>query len=223
MNKHEYAKYLGSLIEGFEINEERDLSEQFYAFFQCFMPFGENVEKVFEPLYHKDDLLERLLPIYQATASKTLKQYQEGVSPGYFCPEPTKERESVILYGEQHIAYLKEFAAFLEDDELLEMLNKVTAVEFFDEEPEIEDDNLNFYLNDAVSDWGKENSGEEEPVSVLVEAYYSIGCDNFLAYYFQYPAFNNKPSIDFLKPYFKIWKSGCCCKFDSEKLKVFRR
>jgi len=221
MTKRKYAEYLGSLVEGFEIDLESDLAEQFYGYFQCFMPFGDNVEKVFEPLYYKNELLERLLPIYQATKSQTLELLSKRVRPGYFCPEQKNERENIIIYGEQHIAYLKEFATYIEDKELFVILNKITAIEFFDEEPAIEDDNLNSYLYNAISDWGIENTDEDDLVSVLGEAYYSISCDYFLGYYFQYPVFKNKPSIDFLSPYFKIWKSGYQCKFDSEKLKIF--
>lgn len=218
MNKQEYAEYLAKLIEDFDIDFDDDLSDQFYSYFQCFMPSGKNVEKVFEPLAHKEELLERLLPIYKATESKTLKQYAEGVSPGYFCPDATHNGTDIIAYGKQHVEYLKGFATFSEDSELLEMLNDVTIFEVSKKAPEIEDDTLNVYLYDAIIEWGIENIDEEELISILSEAYYSISCDYYLSYYFQYPAFKNKPATDFLKPYFKIWESGYNCKFDGIKL-----
>lgn len=222
MNQQEYAKYLGELIEDFEINVENDLAEQFYGYFQRFMPYGENVKKVFEPLQYKNELLERLLPIYQITASKTLKQYEEDVSPGYFCPESTDDYEKILVYGKQYIEYLKEFASFSEDEELLELLNNINNIQFFDEKPDIEDDYLNSHLYDCISDWGIDNIEEDELIYLLREAYYSINCDYYLSYYLQYPLLKNKPSTDFLMPYFKIWESGHYCMFDGNILKIFR-
>ena len=50
MNQKEYAKYLGDLI-GEEVDVETDcLDDQFFAYFQCFMPFGKDAEKIFEPI-----------------------------------------------------------------------------------------------------------------------------------------------------------------------------
>jgi len=222
MDKQAYAGYLGKLIEDYEIDFDCDLSDQFYSYFQCFMPSGEKVEKVFEPLSNKEKLLERLLPIYKATEAKTLKQYAEGVSPGYFCPDITSNEIDITAYAKQHVEYLKAFASFSKDNELLEMLNEVKIVEVLENTPGIEDDTLNAHLYDAISDWGIGNINDEEPISLLSEAYYSINCDYYLSYYFQYPAFKNKPDIDFLKPYFKIWESGYYCKFDGEKLLLYK-
>ncbi|MDR2918413.1 MAG: hypothetical protein LBV72_03480 [Tannerella sp.] len=222
MNKQEYADYLSKLIEDFEFDPDCDPEEQFFAYFQCFMPYGEYVEKVFEPLPCKTELYERLCPIYKATESKTLMQYKEGCYPGYFCPPATENIKKITEYANQHIASLKEFASFLNDNELLEMLNNVTDIKVSDNETEIEDDDLNAYLYDAITEWGIENIDDTTLISILSEAYYSINCDYYLAYYFQYPTFREKLETDFLKPYFNIWKSGYHCKFDGNKLNIYK-
>ena len=222
MNKQKYADYLSKLIEDFDIDPDCNLEEQFFAYFQCFMPYGNNVEKIFEPLPCKTDLYERLIPIYKATESKTLMQYKEGCSPGYFCPPAAENIKEITEYANQHITYLKEFASFLNDNELLEMLNNVTEVKVSDNEIEAEDDDLNAYLYDAIIDWGIKNIDDSTLISTLSEAYYSINCDYYLAYYFQYPTFREKPETDFLKPYFKIWESGYHCKFDGNRLIIYK-
>lgn len=222
MNKQEYTDYLSKLIEDFDFDPNCEPDEQFFAYFQCFMPYGENVEKVFEPLPCKTELYQRLFPIYKATESKTLMQYKEGLSPGYFCPPATGNIKDITGYANQHIISLKEFASFLNDNELLEMLNNVKEIIISDSETEIEDDELNAYLYDAVIEWGIENIDDAALISILSEAYYSINCDYYLAYYFQYPAFREKPGTDFLKPYFKIWESGYYCKFDGNKLRIYK-
>lgn len=218
MNVSEYAYYLASLVEDFELKPDFELTEQFYGYFQSFMPSGKNVEKVFEPLEHGNELLDRLVPVYKATELKTIAQNKQGVYPGYFCPNPISDREKVIAYGKNHVEYLKEFAHFSEDKVLFDMLNNVENIELMPKEPNIKDDDLNAYLYDSISDWASTNNTDGELINILGEAYYSINCDYYLSYYFQYPTFEQRPTIDFLKPYFKIWEAGYYCKFDGNKL-----
>ncbi|PAM93318.1 hypothetical protein B4N84_18720 [Flavobacterium sp. IR1] len=66
-----------------------------------------------------------------------------------------------------------------------------------------------------------ENSDESELIAVLDEAYYSISCDYFIAAYFQYPRYKNKPEIDFLEPYFRLWKQGRRFVLNDNKLIFF--
>lgn len=74
MDKKQYAIYLASLIEDIDVDiENENLSEEFFAFFQCFMPDGVNAAKIFEPLENGQDLFARILPIYQATKQKTVQ------------------------------------------------------------------------------------------------------------------------------------------------------
>ncbi|TCD12089.1 hypothetical protein EZ449_03460 [Pedobacter frigidisoli] len=223
MDQKQYATHLASLVEGIDVDLENDnLSDEFFAYFQCFMPNGANAEKIFEPLKNGQDLFARILPIYQATNEKTMQQYSEGVSPGYFCPNPSADNAELENLGKQHIQNLLFFAKFMEDDELQEMLNKVNEVVILAAEEALEDDYLNAYLYDAVSDWGLENEAENGFISILSEAYYSINSDYYLSYYLQYPAFKNKPKQDFLKPYFEIWKAGYYCKLDKTKLLIYK-
>ncbi len=223
MNKIQYAKYLGN-IQNLEIDVANEsLADEFYAYFQCFMPNGNNLDKVFEPLENGKQLLDRLLPIYEITKDNTEQQLNEGLSSGYFCPISIPNHDLLEDLGKEYLEDLKLFAQFYNDNELLQLLNSVKEVVVLDNEPELENDYLNSFLYDTISEWGLENENDNDLISVLSEGYYSINCDYYLSYYFQYPHFKDKPTNDFLKSYFEIWKNGYYCKFDENKLIVYKR
>lgn len=224
MNKTEYALYLGGLIDDFDIDiDGYDLEEQFYAYFQCFMPDGREVEKVFSPLDNGDELLQRLMPIYTTTSAKTKRLFDQGRAPGYFCPEPSGTTEVLVALGHEHLVDLKTFVQFIKDDVLLEKINAVSDIVVFDTEPERGDCSIQEYLHDVISDWALSQLDDTSCVSLLGEAYYSINCDYWLSYYLQYPTFKKKPDVDFLKNYFKIWSKGFHCRFDNNQLVIFKR
>ncbi|UIR56788.1 hypothetical protein LZQ00_02980 [Sphingobacterium sp. SRCM116780] len=223
MDKKQYAEHLAQLVPGIEIDiEKRDLSDEFYAYFQCFMPDGKDIEKVFVSLEKGQELLERIIPIYEATQQKTLQQFKEGISPGYFCPDSTGNKELLEHLGKAHIESIKIFSQFLEDKELEQMLENVHEIVIYEEERELKNDYLNSYLYDTISDWSIENEDGDGLISILNEAYYSINCDYYLSYYLRFPTFKNKPEHDFLKSYFEIWKAGYYCKFDKTKLIIYK-
>ena len=63
--------------------------DQLYGLFQCFMPHGEGVAKVFEGLGDPElaqALLQRLMPIYASTGANTEQAFDAGYAPGYFVP-----------------------------------------------------------------------------------------------------------------------------------------
>lgn len=222
MNKIEYAKYLKSLMDGPEIDLDSDeLADQFYGFFQCFMPRGEGIEKIFEPLRQGKELLQRLVPIFEVTHQKTQRLLDNGVMPGYFCPEADCSEELLKKLGEQYIQDLRKANTFFKEPGLGELLNKVTEIEIIDDEPEVSDNYLNDYLSDVISDWAIANEDDADLTSLLCEAYYSINCDNYLGYYLRYPIFKKKPKNDFLKSYYEIWKHGYYCIFDAHKLIIY--
>lgn len=223
MNKKEYAQYLGNLIDDHEIDVENDdLSDQFYAYFQCFMPNGKDIEKIFSPLNKGDLLLERIRPIYKITEAQTLKQLDAGVIPGYFCPTPSQNKENLLDYAQEYIDDLKIFAQFIKDQTLTTLLNQVKSIIVVNQKQQLEtEDTLNLHLYETISMWGLDNSDESGLIEILSEAYYSISCDYSLSYYLQYPVLKNKPTIDFLKAYYKIWKLGYHSKFSSKELLLY--
>lgn len=218
MNQKEYAEYLGQLIDDSHIDLNRDLDEQFYAFFQCFMPNGENVEAVFEPLSNGEELYQRLLPIYEVTKEKTVSLLSEGKSPGYFCPTPSNNTEQLESLGIQFLKSLLDFSEIINEIELKELLENVVEVMVSKTDVSVVDQELSSYVYDVVGDWIIDNTDYDSLPAILSEAYYSINCDYFIAYYLQLSSTELMENGSFLIPYFEIWKSGYKCKLDKDRL-----
>lgn len=210
MTQKEYALYLGQLIDE-EVDTESeylDLDDQFYAYFQCFMPYGKNVEKIFEPIPDGAMFYERLKPIFEATEQEVLEVYEQGASPGYFVSSKTADKEQLQRIGRELLNHLILFAEFIQNEELWDALQAIKTIEIADTEIVDFDSNMHEMWYETFSDWRLENSDSDSLIAILDEAYYSISCDYYLSAYFQYPRYKNRPAIDFLKPYFELWKYG---------------
>ncbi|WP_343306736.1 hypothetical protein AAHN97_06450 [Chitinophaga niabensis] len=221
MTQKEYAAYLGNLI-GEEIDTERKfLEEQFYGYFQCFMPYGKDAEKIFEPISNGQLFYERVKPIFKTTEKEALAIFEQNASPGYFVPGKKEDTKLVKEIGERILKNLIAFAEFIEDGNLIKGLKEITEIEISNTDQQDFNNDKHLSLYEAFSDWRIENSDKSELVSVLDEAYYSISCDYFLSAYFQYPRYKNKPEIDFLKPYFELWEQGRRFVLSNSKLILF--
>lgn len=221
MTQKEYAAYLGNLI-GEEIDTERKfLEEQFYAYFQCFMPYGKDAEKIFEPISNGQVFYERIKPIFKTTEKEALEVFEQNASPGYFVPGKKEDTKILEETGERILKNLIVFAAFIEDGELVKSLKGISEIEISNSDQQDFNNDKHLSLYEAFSDWRIENSDKSELVSILDEAYYSINCDYFLSAYFQYPRYKNKPEIDFLKPYFELWEQGRRFVLSNSKLILF--
>lgn len=218
MTKVEYAQYLGNILEEEIKTEDEFLGDQFHSLFQCFMPSGKNVEKVFIPIPNGEQFLQRLLPVYEVTQEETGKKIAEGVSPAYFCPVASGSEEEIIAEGNLYIQNLIEFAEFFKENALLKSLTSIKKVKLNSDKTVEKNDDLNLHLYDSLGHWNAENTDEKQLIEILNEAYYSINCDYFLSYYLQYPKYRNKPKTDFLKPYFNLWKLGYSCCFVNYEL-----
>ena len=100
------------------------------------MPDGEGVAAVFEPLERGQELLERILPVYESTAGRNAEILESGYAPGYFCPPAQSEAEA-RQSGEKLLENLRGFARFIEDEELAAALADIREIRFG--EPDDED------------------------------------------------------------------------------------
>lgn len=219
MDKKEYAKYLAEIIgEDIDIDSD-DINDQFYGYFQSFMPNGNGVEKVFKPIPNGDLYYDRIIKIYSAAEERFNELSEEGAIPGYFCPNPVKDKELLIKYGKQYIENLKLFAQTIDDKEFEDALMEVKTIEVLEDNSDRNNENeTNDIIYETISDWFIDNSDYESIIEILDEAYYSINCDYFLSYYLQYPSYEDKLKFDLFAPYFEIWKMGYYCWFDKGKL-----
>ena len=207
MPQQEYAKYLFKLLNQEPQTPDRysGWEDYFYGLFQSFMPNGEGVAAVFEPLERGQELLERILPVYESTAEHNAEILESGYAPGYFCPPAQSEAEA-RQSGEKLLENLRGFAHFIEDEELAAALADIREIRFG--EPDDEDNETAELLGEAFTEWRISNTDHESPEQILDEAYYSVNCDYYLAAYLQYPLFRSKPDSDFLRPYFDLWQQG---------------
>ncbi len=222
MTQLDYFNYLTTLPElNFieEATDPNDITDYLYGIFQCFMPSGNNVEKVFTHIPNSNPLLERIRAIYSLTEEKTIKELKNNISPGYFVPDFVETSEAELRkMGEDFINNLKLLASDLNDKEFVEEISNIKDITIVGSR-EIADsfsDNTTEWIYDAISDWISDSTDYESLLGVLSEAYYSVSCDYWLSYYLQYPAYKNMPDYDFFKPYFELWSKGYICIFNNK-------
>ncbi len=226
MTNFEYARRIDEAA-GLDLDldcKEIDLQDKLYGFFQCFMPEGAGVEAVFAPLQNGEALQARIMPIYAATEQQTREAFDQGVAPGYFCPPQDPKFGGGVLksLALAYVRNLKIFAEFLDDDELLEMLEQIKSArvqESFDLAHN--KDGLANAVYEAITEWMIDSPKLDTKLWVLGEAYYSINCDYLLPAYLQYPNYAQRPQEDFLKPYFELYLAGRQITFERGEVVVF--
>ncbi|MGV3611408.1 MAG: hypothetical protein ACO1N0_10690 [Fluviicola sp.] len=221
MTKQEYCNYLLGLAKLDPLPSGRtDFSDRLFGLFQCFMPKGEGIEKVFEPIENGERYVERIRQIYTVTGEEVTKIFQSGMAPAYFVPpKKTVDESDLIRIGNELLVSFNVFASRTENDEMREALESIQTVKIASEKEEEESD-TDILVYESITDWHIENSDSEELIDILDEAFYSIACDYFLGYYFQYPRYENKLGTDFLEPYFQLWKAGYSCSFSENELLI---
>lgn len=214
MDKEEYGRYLLSLMEEEEPDEDTVVeAEELFGFFQMFMPEGDGVEAVFEPLEDGDAYLQRILPIY---AMLDPADFAGDTVPGYFNAKRAEASgETLIGYGRQFIEGLKELLE--EDEEVTAYLAAIQHIELLPPGQiaairQLSDADVYEALFDVVNSCRK----YEELIDILGEAYYSIACDYWISYYLQWPRFGLKG--DPLAPYFELYRRGYGAVFSEGRL-----
>ena len=228
MTNFEYASRINEAA-GLDLDldcEEINLQDKLYGLFQCFMPDGAGVDAVFAPLQNGAELQVRIMPIYAVTAQQTREVFDQGMAPGYFCPpqDPKFNDEALKSLALAYVRNLKIFAEFIDDDELLKMLNEIKSArvqESFDLAHH--EDGLADAVYEAITEWMIDSPKLDTKLWVLGEAYYSINCDYLLPAYLQYPNYAQRPQEDFLKPYFELYLAGRQITFERGEVVVFTR
>ena len=228
MTNFEYAHRIDEAA-GLDLDldcKEIDLQDKLYGLFQCFMPEGAGVEAVFAPLQNGTELQARIMPIYAVMAQRTREAFDQGVAPGYFCPpqDIKFDEEALKSLALAYVRNLKIFAEFIDDDELLKMLNETKSArvqESFDLAHN--KDGLANAVYEAITEWMIDSPKLDMKLWVLGEAYYSIDCDYLLSAYLQYPNYAQRPQEDFLKPYFELYLAGRQIAFERGEVVVFTR
>lgn len=222
MTKKEYAILLATLIgETLHDEDETQLEDQFYFYFQSFMPHGNNLEKVFEPLPNGELLYQRIKPIFSATEKHFLEMSKQNSVPAYFVVPTQNNPEKLNELGQKLLENLILFSEFIEDETLTEHLKQISEITIADTNEQDFNHEIRLDFYEIFSDWQIDNQDNDDLISVLNEAYYSINCDYLLSAYLQYPDFKYKPEVDFLEPYFELWKMGYGFVLNDKKLILY--
>nr|WP_154982858.1 hypothetical protein [Paenibacillus xylanexedens] len=226
MDQQEYGRYLLAMGgEEFEpaVDEQVD-ADHLYGFFQWFMPSGEGVERVFEPISGGQRFLDRIRPIYEMLNPG---DFTGEYVPGYFNGgHEVAPEETLRKLGQELIAGLKTlFSIVPEDDEsadiaqeALQDLASVKEVVVLSqgelgklEQRAIQgtDEEDSEAVYEALGDLLSSRSDYDEAIEILSEAYYSIACDYWVAYYLQWPRYEGLQEVEnCLYPYFELYRYG---------------
>lgn len=241
MDQQEYGRYLLAMGgEEFEPEDDEQVeADHLYGFFQWFMPSGVGVERVFEPIPDGQRFLDRIRPIYEMLNPE---DFTGEYVPGYFNGGREDASEATLRgLGEELIRGLKGlFSMVPEDDEAADMAKEALqdlacltevvvlpqgeigkleqrAIQGTDEE-----DRDAVY--EALGDLLSSRSDYDEAIEILSEAYYSIACDYWVAYYLQWPRYQGlQEAEDCLYPYFELYRYGYNLHWTQTKLFIGRR
>ncbi len=231
MNQQEYGSYLLGLIDEEPMSDEGVTQDDLYGYFQCFMPEGKGIERIFEPLEAGEALLERIRPMY---AMLNPADFEGEAVPGYFNGgQSDASREQLEAYGQAYLEGLGRLFAVEPElaEDAVEALANITQVEVL--EPgaiaPILDDHANededgTVIYETLSDIVSEYTDYEEAIGILAEAYYSIGCDYQLSYHLQWPRYGGlQAAEDPFAPYAELYKNGYQVVFHEGRLLIGRR
>lgn len=241
MEQQEYGRYcLAMGGEEFMPEEDEQVeADHLYGFFQWFMPTGAGVERVFEPIPEGRRFLDRIRPIYTMLNPE---DFAGEYVPGYFNGGNEEVSEEKLRgLGEALIRGLKDlFSMVTEDDEAAdiakEALQDLACVKEVVVLPPGEigtleqramqgtDEEDSDAVYEALGELLSSRSDYDEAIEILSEAYYSIACDYWVAYYLQWPRYQGlQEAENCLYPYFELYRYGYHLHWTQTKLFIGQR
>ncbi|MFC9707241.1 hypothetical protein ACFTRD_03695 [Paenibacillus sp. NPDC056933] len=241
MDQQEYGRYLLAMGgEEFEPAEDEQVeADHLYGFFQWFMPSGAGVERVFEPIPDGQRFLDSIRLIYEMLNPE---EFAGEYVPGYFNGgHEDASLETLRGLGEELIQRLKSlFSMVPEDDEIADVAKeayealacvKEVVVLPPGEIGKLEqrliqgtDEEDSEVVYEALGDLLRSRKDYNEAIEILSEAYYSIACDYWVAYYLQWPRYQGlQEAENCLYPYFELYRYGYNLHWTQTKLFIGRR
>jgi hypothetical protein len=241
MDQQEYGRYLLALsAEEIEPDDDMEVeADHLYGFFQGFMPSGTGVERVFEPIPDGQRFLDRIRPIYEMLNPE---DFAGEYVPGYFNGGNEDASEGTLRgLGEELIKRLKSLFSIVpekdvEADSAKEAIRALACVKEVVVLPPGEigkleqrliqgtDEEDSEVVYEALGELIRSRSDYSENIELLNEAYYSIACDYWVAYYLQWPRYQGlQEADDCLYPYFELYRYGYNLHWTQNKLFIGRR
>ena len=166
-------------LVGDESEDPWETEDDLMFFLHNFPPTGEGLERVVEGLPHGQQVLKRLLEVFQAVASAD----EDGGSEFRVEPVLPVDEDQVRTLLTDHARNLYDMAQYLKDDDALALIGnppelvQMPASETIDADMDVE-----MYLNDIRTDFHSEvavDDPSENPLWYLTEALYTLGGNNY--------------------------------------------
>lgn len=192
--------------------------ENMAGFFQCFRPDGRDLPEVFEGVVGADEILPRLLEVYQATADGW---EANGVYDGYFIvrnPHPLSVSRATGLLR-QHLERAAAIAEAIGCDELAVLLGSPFRLETVEgQAPWPPGDNgSETLIYEAIGDFMRSLTPRESDALLMEEGLYTLACDSNLQHHILWPLYRHDTTVEEpFQPYFDLWKHGARYRLASE-------
>lgn len=194
------------------------------GYFQHFRPDGRGVEAVFEGVQLAEEILPRLMQVYEATARDF------APSDWYFevkRPLASSAAEAQRLL-EDDLGKMAEIARFQKDAELLASLDPLPSIRVeAGRGPPKQTDRSSFelHLSDAISDFVLSLKPRKSHALLLHEALSSIAASDKLADYILWPLYREaSPVEEPFGPTFEMWRRGIDWSFEDDgRVRVYGR
>ena len=189
------------------------------GFFQRFRPDGAGVSEAFEGVEGADEILPRLLEVYEATADG----WQRGETyDGYFIvrnPAPlTAARATELL--RLHLGRLAAMSEAVGCDELTALLRAPLRIEAVEGETPWPpgDDDPETLVYDVASEFMESLTPRQSAALLMGEGLYTIACDYNLQRHILWPLYRDATPIEEpFRPYFDLWRHGAGFRFIDER------
>lgn len=227
MTEAEILEYWMSLIDDEEIlalwkdiaagnDPFRKVPEGFFAMFR---PDGERLSPFFQKVYKGDEILKRVLEVYEATSP--------GYDPcdWYFVvrsPRPAS-REAIEKIAAEYLTSICEIAGIMEDAYFNSFVNRPPGIEVVEgNAPEKTTDaysefDLDCGVYELTGDFVRSLEPEESHALLFEEPLYQMACSYDIAHYVLWPLYESKCALkDPFKPFAALWKHNAELRFDRE-------
>ncbi len=227
MTEEEILLYWMSLIDDEEMLEhwkniivdDDPLRKVPEGFFSMFRPNGDGLDKFFEKINKGNEILKRLLEIYEATST----DYDS--CDCYFIEKSPRlvSKETIRNIAVEYLARVSEIARIMEDTYFDSFISVMPGIEVVEGSAlkkttnEYSDFDLDCGVYELMGDFIHSLKPEESHALLFKEPLYQIACSYDIVRYVLWPLYENKCGLkDPFKPLVELWKHNAELRFNSE-------
>lgn len=195
--------------------------ENLVGFFQKFRPHGNGLAAALEGVVGANEILPRLLELYEVTADGWQRE------DAYFVvknPKPCSKEQARQLTN-LHLQKMREVAREIGNRDLRHLLEHPPQIEVICGKvpwPPGQND-LESLIYEVRTDFILSLTPLNSHILLLNDAFYHIACDYFLRDYILWPLYRHSTTVvEPFKPYFELWKYGAGFRFPiDDTVKVY--